>query len=265
MHKRGMLVLLAVLLTAALLGCAGKRIQQDLPQLVIGCDDYPPYTYTDEDGRSAGIDVEIATEACKRLGYRPVFKQITWSERDAYLESGMVDCLWCSYSMNGREDAYDWAGPYMLGRQVVAVRESGAIQTLSDLEGKRVAVKAATSSERLFLEDQDGRIPQAAAVYSLVDMEEVVAALRNDYVDACAGYSATLMELLKNSGVKYRILEESLLVSNMGVAFRTGANQQLCQRLGQVLEDMRADGTTWKILERYDVDAGKALGGVDHA
>ena len=52
--------------------------ERELPELIIGSDDYEPYNYQDEDGKPAGIDVEIAVEACRRMGYAPVFKKIPW-------------------------------------------------------------------------------------------------------------------------------------------------------------------------------------------
>lgn len=41
----------------------------------------------------AGIDVEIAAEACRRIGYEPVFREIALDERFARLAAGEVDCL----------------------------------------------------------------------------------------------------------------------------------------------------------------------------
>lgn len=75
--------------------------------LVIGSDIYSPYFYLDDNGDFAGIDVEIAREACRRLGVTPEFRQISWQNKDACLKSGTVDCLWGSFSMNGREDDYN--------------------------------------------------------------------------------------------------------------------------------------------------------------
>ena len=46
--------------------------------------------------------------------------------------------------MSGRETKYQWAGPYMYSRQVVAVRADSDIQSLSDLAGKRIGVQATT-------------------------------------------------------------------------------------------------------------------------
>lgn len=77
-----------------------------LPQLVIGGSPYAPYFYLDVHGDYAGIDVEIAAEACRRIGYDPVFREISLDERFDALTAGEVDCLWCCLTMGGREDEF---------------------------------------------------------------------------------------------------------------------------------------------------------------
>ena len=118
------------------------------------------------------------------MGYTPVFKQINWDEKDALLEAGTVDCLWGSFSMNGREEKYLWAGPYMYSRQVVAVLKDSDIQTLSDLKNKRIAVQISSKPEEIFSKRTNDQIPKVKNIYCLLDMDEVVSALRKDYVDA---------------------------------------------------------------------------------
>ena len=54
--------------------------------------------------------------------------------------------------MDGRENDYKWAGPYMVSRQVVAVNENSNIKKLSDLSGKVIAVQASTKPEDIFLD-----------------------------------------------------------------------------------------------------------------
>ena len=242
-------------------GCAG-RSEPVLPKLVIGYDDYRPFCYLGEDGETAGITMEIAKEACRRMGYEPVFVEIEWDKKDAYLERGEIDCIWGCFSMNGLEDDYSWVGPYMNGRQVVAVLKSSNLKSVSDLEGKRVAVKAGTQPESIFLGETDARIPQVQVVYSLTDVDEVVTALRNDYVDACAGYSAALIYFLEKADVQYRFLSEDLLHSRLGVAFMKGSNEKFRKELGSVLREMQEDGTTKQILEMHGLDADKALEGI---
>ena len=89
-----------------LCACTGGKNESETAQkekLVIGSDIYAPYFYIDDNGDFTGIDVEIAHEACGRMNIQPVFKKIVWQNKDVYLENGEVDCLWGSFTINGRE------------------------------------------------------------------------------------------------------------------------------------------------------------------
>lgn len=254
------------IVSLAMCGCSahseqGNTTDSPLPQLTIGCSEYRPFVYTDDNGNLAGIDIDIAKEACNRMGFQPEFKSIEWEARNDYLNSGEVDCLWSCYSMSERENEYAWAGPYMLSRQVVAVPENSNIRSLADLAGKRIAVKASTKPESIFLERADERIPQVEGVYCLTSMGEVAASLRNEYVDACAGHEAALAWYLQNAGISYRFLDEDLLHTELGVAFAPESNAQLRESLSSALAEMREDGTTARILESYGLDAEALLQG----
>lgn len=162
-------VIVAVV-AALFVGCAQDNSYSsinDLPVIVIGSDEYEPYNFSDKNGNPAGIDVEIATEAFARMGYKAAFKNIVWDEKDKYLADGEVDCLWGCFSMNGRENMYKWAGPYMNSRQAVAVRADSDIYKLSDLAGKRVAVQSSSKPEEL-LSDKSNGMPQVGNLYCFV-------------------------------------------------------------------------------------------------
>lgn len=265
MLKKITLLLIAVALAAVpLCACSVKSqdTSQELPQLVIGYGEYRPYAYTNEDGYVAGLDVDLAREACERMGYKPVFKQIKWEYRDRYLKEGTVDCLWSCFSMDEREGDYDWAGPYMNSRQVVGVLENSSIKNLSDLKGKRIGVKSSTRPEEIFLEHEDKRIPRVETVYCLTDAEELATALRNGYVDAVAGHVGMLRYYLENAGTSYRLLDEDLASALIGVAFAEDRDDSLCDELDRALAEMRSDGTEAAILESWGVDASTALEGV---
>lgn len=257
MRKRDILFFSFVVIVANM-GCGAKK-ESELPQLVIGCDDYRPYHYTDEEGEPAGIDVELAVEACRRMGYEAVFEPIDWNMRDDILQSGAVDCLWSCYSMNGEQD-YEWVGPYLYSRQVVAVLETSPIHQLQDLNGGSVAVKVGSQAEKIFLRHLDRKISEMDQVYSMNDVDAIITALRNDYVDACAGYGATLTVLLKNAGVPYRFLDEELSHARLGIAFSKNSDPKLRKALESALNEMRQDGTIAQILEDYGLDVEKNLG-----
>lgn len=259
--KRWSLWCLAAALLLSLCGCTAGT-EQARPQLVIGCDDYEPYNYADEDGEPAGMDVELAREACRRMGYEPVFRRIDWNERDALLESGEIDCLWSCFSMSGQEDAYAWVGLYMTSRQIVAVLEDSPIRTFGDLEGKSVGVRVGSKAEDIFLKHTEENIPLVGSVFSLNTVDELATALRNDYVDAIAGYAAAAREMLQNDGIAFRFLDENLSEATLGVAFAKDSDPALWDKLAAALGEMLDDGTTREILAGYGVDTDKALGGL---
>jgi polar amino acid transport system substrate-binding protein len=163
--------------------------------------------------------------------------------------------------MNGREDDYDWVGPYMYSRQMVVVPEDSPIETLADLTGRTVAVISSTKPESIFL-DRDGEdVPEVKDVYCMENMDLVFAALRSDYVDAAAGHETVLRQYMETSSGSYRLLEEALLSADVGIAFAKGQNSEVAEELEQTLQEMKDDGTLDRILENYGVSTDMPDGG----
>ena len=201
----------------------------------------------------------MRTEAFRRMGYRPEYITINWTEKNALLESGAIDCIWGCFSMSGREDEYTWAGPYMYSHQVVAVMPDSDIQTLADLAGKTVVVQATTKPESLFLDGNDPRIPEIRALHSLQKQELIYSHLAKGYADAVATHEISLLQYMADYGAEFRILEEPLEVVGLGVAFSRSDDRGIAQALCATLEQMRTDGTTRSILASYLADPDKYL------
>ena len=187
------------------------------------------------------------------MGMKPVFVSIKWDEKDELLEEKQIDCAWNCFSMNDRKDAYQWAGPYLTSREMVVVAKDSSIKSIKDLEGKIVGVQTSTQPEKIFLEE-DEEVPDVKFVYSFPDMEDALMVLQQGYVDAVAGHEGTLLRRIKNIKGEYRLLEESLLETDIGVAFSKKADADLVQKLDWVLRDMKEDGTIASIEEKYDVE-----------
>ena len=249
--------LLGILLgiTGICSGCGvhGIRTQETekLPEIIVGSDNYPPYNYEDTDGNPTGIDVDLATEAFHRIGYEARFKYIDWEQKKELVESGEIDCIWGSFSIDGREDQYKWTEPYMISRQVVAVEKESDIYKLSDLKGKRVAVQSTTKPEEIFTSGSDSRIPEIQELFSLQNRELIYPFLSKGYADAIAAHETAILQCMKDYDLEYRILDEPLLTVGLGVAFAKNDDRGLEKELSDTFAEMRADGTMEKILGKY--------------
>ena len=254
---RAGLVLGAVCCLVLALGSCGGQTEtervthSDLPVILVGSDNYPPFHYEDANGQPTGFDVDLAKEAFRRMGYQAVFVTIDWEDKKDLVERGEIDCIWGSFSSDGREDQYLWTEPYLYSRQVVAVRQDSDIQTLADLAGKRVAVQSTTKPEELFLAHTDPRIPRVAEVFSLQDRELIYPYLSKGYADALAAHETAILQCMSDYSLDYRILDEPLLTVGLGVAFARTDQRGLDKELSRTFEEMRADGSLEQIVGRY--------------
>lgn len=258
MRKRISRIAVLVMVMLILCSCTVKQDgteneKSNLPELKIGSAIFSPYFYAGESGEYTGVDVEIATEACRRIGYTPVFTELTWGEHDRYLDEGIVECLWSSFSMDGREEKYRWAGPYLESPEYVVVAVDSGIYTMEDLEGKCIAVQNDSTAESYFLGKMGGDIPKVGQVMAYTGLEEAFVAFGKGYADAVASHVEALTVMTSKQPSLYRYLDPPFLTVKLGVAFRKDETSEIVEQLSDVLNEMNEDGTIQKIAEKYGI------------
>ncbi len=237
-----------------LVGCSStitSTKNATIEKIIIGSDTYPPFVYLDESGNPTGIDVDIAKEAFSRLGYDATFQTIDWVKKKDLVESGTIDCIWGCFSIAGREDDYNWTNPYMISTQVVAVNESSDIYTLADLKGKTIAVQTTSKPEEIFLNHLDSRIPELKDVISTDSKNVQYAALDCGYVDAIASHKTAILQYMSDYNCEFRIIDESLFTTGIGVAFSKNDKRGLNEKLSEVFKQMKEDGSLAQIVGKY--------------
>lgn len=227
-----------------------KTNSKTLPTIVVGCDNYSPFSYADANGDMTGVDVELARVAFKKMGYTPKFKFINWEDKKDLLEKGKIDCIWSSFTMTGREDEYKWAGPYMKSNQVVVVNEDSDIQTLQDLEDKVIALQNTTKPEDI-IRSHDGTVPKLRKVISVQKRDLIFILLSKGYVDALAAHDTSVDQFMADTGLKFRILKEPLQSVELGVAFDKNDQRHLDVQLTKTLDKMKRNGDTKRIISKY--------------
>lgn len=262
MRKR---VLTAMCCTAALLSlisCKTNQTQESqtqtednlsVSQITVGSSIFAPYFYVGQDGNFTGADEEIAKEAFNRMGVEVTFEDMIWGERERLLEKGEIDCIWGCFVMDGRESQYQWAGPYLTSELSAVVSADSDIQSVDDLNGKTVAVRIDSKAEEYFLGKiiDDYPIPEMLTTFN--SMHEAFVWFGKGYADAIVEHRAALIEQTKEKKELYRFLDGTLFTANLGVAFRKDYDSTIVDKLTEVLNEMKADGTIAQIAERFHV------------
>lgn len=252
-----LLVVCAIALTYTVRSSSStsNETDKDLPVLKIGVTDNDPYVYIDTTGDYAGIDVDIAREACKRAGIRPQFIDISWNDRDRLLKNGDIDCLWCDYSPCYREDVYYWTEPYLSVTVSVAAKKTSGIKSLAHLdESKTIAVIAGSVSERQLLAG-DLEISPDVNIKSYGSAELCKAALVKGYVDCWMADVQSLDRLVAQYPGVYRVFADNVMTVDLGVAFENSYEGEYVKNLNTVLFDMDRDGTIERIVDSYKAGA----------
>lgn len=260
MKKRTAFLLAAVMV--AMLAAAGCGKKEE-GKFVVGFDaSFPPYGYKDGDDY-VGFDLDLAEEVCKRNDWELVKQPIDWDAKDAELDAGTIDCIWNGFTMNGREDDYEWSRPYVDNSQVFVVTKNSGIRTFADLEGKNVLVQADSSALHT-LEDKEGQ-PEAyalaqtfASLDQTAEYETALLTLEAGAADAVAmDIGVALNKQAKNDNLV--ILDQILSTEQYGIGFRKG-NTELRDQVQKTLDEMAEDGTFRKIADKWGLTDSVCLG-----
>ena len=115
---------------------------------ILGLDDsFPPMGFRDDSNNIVGLDIDLATEVCKRLGVELVLQPIDWDSKELELSTGKIDCIWNGMTITDeRVESMFIPKPYIANRQVVIVGNTYSGDGLGSLKGKTVGLQKGSSS-----------------------------------------------------------------------------------------------------------------------
>lgn len=240
-----------------LAGCSSgtTTTQEDSAQgttLVLGYDNtFEPFGYVDENGEPAGFDLDLAAEACERLGWDLQLQPIAWDTKDAQIDTGTITCIWNGFTMEGREDQYAFTDPYYSNTQVIVVRDDSGITSLADLAGRVVLAQTNSSAYNLLNEggDQAELASTFASLETIGEYNSAFMQLESGAVDAIAmDLPVAQSNIADREG--FTILDEHLSTESYAVGFKKD-NTEMPAQLTQTLREMYEDGTVAQIAEKY--------------
>lgn len=254
-------LILAVVLTFALTGCNDTSSSDSVPKddslqkvldagyFVLGLDGaFPPMGFENEAGEFVGFDIDVAQEVCERLGVTLIKQGIDWDEKENDLNEGRIDCIWNGFSVTpARAEAMTLSAPYMKNELIVVVPGTSDAIVLRDLKGRCIGVQSGSTAEEV-LETSQIRSDITVKKYETVTV--LLDCLDQGDVDAALMDSVSAYYFIFSTDRLYFILSESLAEEDYAIGFRKG-DLALCDKVQEILGDMKADGTLGKISKAW--------------
>ena len=265
--KKLLVLVLSLAMVLSLSACGNKETKKSdsdssKKKFTVGFDaEYPPYGYMDSDtGEYTGFDLELAQAVCDIEGWELVKTPIDWDSKDLELNNGNIDCIWNGFTINGKEDKYEWSDPYVNNQQVVVVAKNSGITKLADLKDKYVGVQAGSAALGLLKEggDQEDLAKTFADLQEYADYNTAFAELQAGTVDAVAMDIGVAKYQIESRDDGYEILDEKLNSEQYAIGFKKG-NTELRDKVNADIKKLYEDGTVTKLAE-YGIDDMICLG-----
>ena len=250
MKMRLLLLVLGLLITGLLSGCAQKDKLADGTELIdkdtfvfSASGEFKPFSYVKNDDLSmTGFDIEVGNAIAKELGLKPVQKRMKFKGIVEGIKTGRADAAVASHTINPlRAKHVLFSTPYYYSGPQIFTRPDSKIKTVDDLKGKEVAVakgstyadtaKKYTSNIKMY----DSDITALKAL-SIGRHDAVITDFVTGKSSAKEGFKIKGQQLIERS-------EQAVVISQ--------DNPQLLKRVNEALEHLRKNGTLSRISKKY--------------
>jgi polar amino acid transport system substrate-binding protein len=218
----------------------------DFPALTIYAEILPPDQFENEQGIPSGFSVDVVREIQRRVGDTSPIRMAHWA--NAYTEtlSKPNTILFTMVRTSEREKLFQWVGPLMEQRFILAVRADSRV-TLNSLNDARRLRRIGTVKadyRHVYLAEQ-GFTNLDPVDYSDQNIRRLMAGR----IDALASSDLTLPAMLAKAGVAPSKVRTGLVISvgHNYIAFSNRTSEVTVRQWRRALEAMFIDGT----IERY--------------
>jgi len=215
---------------------------------VLGTDE--PNSFVDAKSRQiVGYEVDLCNDIARKIGVKPVLKQVAVAARIPELQQGRIDILTASLTHNKeREALIDFSLSTFITGQKVLVKKSSNITEVSQLAGKKVlTVKGGT---------QEPNLKKVVPSADVVTYETTVQAYLALQQGKGVGYVDDEASLLNNyaklgaSQKDYLVLPQSISTEALAIGIRKGETG-LKTLIDAELRDLEKSGDAQKLFIKW--------------
>ena len=205
---------------------------------------FAPYEYY-SNGEIVGVDVDIAREIALELGRELVVKDVAFDSIIHEVKSGKADIgvAGISYS-DERAKQVDFSLEYTTSRQVVLVRKNSKINSIEDINGKKIAVQLGSVADMYVSDMYNNK--------NIIREKKYLAAiqdLKDKKVSVVVMDELPALEIVReNEDIK--ILNDIFAEDSYGVIVDKG-NRELLDVINRVVERLKQEGKIDEFILRH--------------
>lgn len=247
--KKVLALVMAAVLTvslAAVLGGCGK----ESGKLIMATNaTFPPYEYYEND-QIVGIDAEVAAKIAEKLDMELEIVDTEFGAIVTGVSSGKYSIGMAGLTVTeDRKKNVNFSTSYATGVQVVIVKEGGSVNSLDDIDGKKIGVQQDTTGDIYASDSPENGGYGEDAVMRYKSGTEAVEALKLGKVDCVIiDNEPAKAYVAKNEGLK--ILETAFVEEEYAIAVSKD-NDELLEKVNKALEELIADGSVQAIVDKY--------------
>jgi len=215
---------------------------------VLGTDE--PNSFIDPKTRQlVGYEIDLATAVARKIGVKPVFKQMAVAARIPELQQGHVDVLAATLTHNKeRESQVDFALTHFVTGSKVMVRAGSGITALNQLAGKKVVtVRGGTQETNI-----RAAVPTAQVV-TFENTQQAFQALRQGKGVAYVNDESSLLADYGKLGAAakgFTILAPSIGNESIALGLRKG-EKGLKKAVDATLRELEASGAAEQLFNKW--------------
>lgn len=248
--KKGVISLLSVLLLL-LVGCSSQTENSESEnQLKVATNaEFPPFVFKNPDGSIDGFDVEVLQAIAKASGFEASIDHLSFDGIFDGIDRGKYKVGIGGITIRDDRDNYDFTEPYFDAKQLILVPVNSQVNTLKDLNGKKIGVQQSTTGE-MVVQNAFGKTYEHLKGYD--DLPTAIDDLKLGRLDAVVADNQVVAEFSKKLGAdQFKVVEDpSIPVEQYGFVVKKG-DQEMLNKLNEGIKKIQEDGTYQKIYEKY--------------
>lgn len=257
--RKVLCLVLALMLCLALAACGtsttpatGGAADKAEKSFVIATDKgFSPFEFQDADGNIVGIDMDILAAVAEDQGFDYDLQYIGWDAAIAACQAGQADGMIAGASITDKRKESGWifSDGYYDATQGMAVAAASDIKGFEDLNGKKVAVKNGTESNKYAESLKDKYGFEVVTFSTSPDMYQAVI---GGQADACFDDTPILKYNIKTGELEMKFVEGTENEpAEYGLAVFDESKQELVDLFNAGLKNIKDNGKYDEIIKAY--------------